>query len=429
MLTGEAAAWVWPEPRPDPRGDPLPDGLAETPAGPELSAALASIDRTRLIGHDLVALLQAWSRQVAHDQAQFHAVVAETAHATEGDTTERSPVVVEYTSDEIRAALHLTRRAADTTLELALGLQRLPGVWEALHDGRVDLPRVRVFCEGTDHLEESTAREAVDVVLGAAVGLTTGQLAARLRKVTLGLDPDDATRRYETAVEQRCVVLHQGADGTAQLVASHLPADKAVAAMRHVNRLAHQSKREGDPRSIDQLRVDITLDLMCGQGEAAGEVGWWHGRHHRRPRHPGRSLRHTGGTQRVRTGGGRPNPSGSRTPEPTQWRVRVTHPDDGDLLWNGVTKRRPTTGLRRQVEARSPTCVFPGCRMPATQCDLDHTIDHAHGGPTSEANLEPLCRHDHNVKHHAGWILQRTPNGYTWTSRLGHKYHTGHDPP
>ncbi len=62
-------------------------------------------------------------------------------------------------------------------------------------------------------------------------------------------------------------------------------------------------------------------------------------------------------------------------------------------------------------------------------CDLDHTIDHARGGATTEKNLEPLCRHDHNVKHHAGWTLRRTPNGYTWTSRLGHEYNTGPDPP
>ena len=113
----------------------------------------------------------------------------------------------------------------------------------------------------------------------------------------------------------------------------------------------------------------------------------------------------------------------------SEWRVRVTHPDDGELLWNGTTKRRPTTALRRSVEARSPTCVFPGCRIPATECDLDHTVDHASGGATTEKNLEPLCRHDHIVKHKGRWKLARTPHGYTWTSRLGHKYHTGPDPP
>ena len=66
----------------------------------------------------------------------------------------------------------------------------------------------------------------------------------------------------------------------------------------------------------------------------------------------------------------------------SEWRVAVTHPDSGALLWDGTTKRRPSTAQRRYVEARSPTCVFPGCRMPATRSDIDHVIDHSQGGPT-----------------------------------------------
>jgi hypothetical protein len=112
-----------------------------------------------------------------------------------------------------------------------------------------------------------------------------------------------------------------------------------------------------------------------------------------------------------------------------QWRVTITHPDHGSVLWNGTTRRRPTTTLRRAVQARSPSCVFPGCRIPAADCDLDHTINHAHGGPTTEENLEPRCRHDHMVKHHGQWKLRRSPHGYTWPSPLGHTYHTGTDPP
>ena len=427
-MMGEATkAWVWPDPVPDPRAVSLPDGLEDMPPGPELGVLLATIDRTRLTGHDLVVLLRAWARQVAHDHAELHAVIAEVAHATEPDTVDRSEVVVEYSSDEIRAALRLTRRAADSALDLALGLARLPRVWEHLHSGLVDLPKARVLCEGTSHLDESTAREAVDAVLSAAPRSTTGQLAARLRRVTLGLDPADATRRYESAIEQRHLVLHQGSDGTAELVASCLPAEQAVAAMRHVNQLARALKRAGDPRSIDQLRVDVTLDLMCGGTPGKGTAGV------------------VDITVDLATLIGMSDSPGelngygpvvadlarrvvANQPR-SEWRVRVTHPDDGELLWNGTTKRRPTTALRRSVEARSPTCVFPGCRIPATECDLDHTVDHARGGPTTEKNLEPLCRHDHTVKHKGRWKLERTPQGYTWTSRLGHKYHTGPDPP
>ncbi len=67
--------------------------------------------------------------------------------------------------------------------------------------------------------------------------------------------------------------------------------------------------------------------------------------------------------------------------------------------------------------------------MPATDCDLDHREAWADGGPTTENNLAPLCRHDHIVSHH-GWKLERLPNGaHQWTGRLGHTYVTGEKPP
>jgi hypothetical protein len=60
--------------------------------------------------------------------------------------------------------------------------------------------------------------------------------------------------------------------------------------------------------------------------------------------------------------------------------------------------------------------------MPARESDLDHRDAWADGGPTQEDNLEPLCRHDHRLKH-AGWKLDKQDNGtYQWTSTLGLKY-------
>ena len=50
-----------------------PEGLAELPPGPALAVALASIDRTKLAGYDMVVVLRARSRQLAHEQAEFAA--------------------------------------------------------------------------------------------------------------------------------------------------------------------------------------------------------------------------------------------------------------------------------------------------------------------------------------------------------------------
>jgi hypothetical protein len=114
----------------------------------------------------------------------------------------------------------------------------------------------------------------------------------------------------------------------------------------------------------------------------------------------------------------------------SEWRVTVTDPDRGTVVWNGITRRRPTITQRRDLEARHRDCVFPGCRMPATDSDIDHTVDHANGGRTDASNLGPLCRHHHRLKHEGEWLLEQlAPGVFRWTSRLGHVYTVGPGPP
>ena len=57
--------------------------------------------------------------------------------------------------------------------------------------------------------------------------------------------------------------------------------------------------------------------------------------------------------------------------------------------------RFPGAGLRRHIQMRDRTCIAPGCRRPARTVEQDHTREHAHGGPTVRANLDPLCRRHH----------------------------------
>jgi hypothetical protein len=79
--------------------------------------------------------------------------------------------------------------------------------------------------------------------------------------------------------------------------------------------------------------------------------------------------------------------------------------------------------LRRRVETRFQRCVFPGCRRPATDCDLDHRRDHSRGGRTDEENLAPGCRHDHRIKTAGGWrLVRRDESTYVWISPLGRRH-------
>ncbi|MGH3505069.1 MAG: DUF222 domain-containing protein [Nocardioidaceae bacterium] len=93
-----------------------------------------------------------------------------------------------------------------------------------------------------------------------------------------------------------------------------------------------------------------------------------------------------------------------------------------------VSGYRPSTAVARWVRARDRQCVFPGCRRRARGCDLDHTRPWPAGGSTV-ANLRPLCRRHHRLKHQAGWRLVNNPDGcWTWTSPLDRRYRgTPHD--
>ena len=80
----------------------------------------------------------------------------------------------------------------------------------------------------------------------------------------------------------------------------------------------------------------------------------------------------------------------------------------------------PTAAQRRVVQARDRTCRFPGCHRRARRDDLDHRLPHPIG-PTSVANLQPLCRHHHRLKH-PGWACTRDADGTTtWTSPRGQR--------
>jgi hypothetical protein len=85
----------------------------------------------------------------------------------------------------------------------------------------------------------------------------------------------------------------------------------------------------------------------------------------------------------------------------------------------------PSPGLQRLIRARTATCVGPGCRRPAGQCDLDHTIPYDKGGRTCECGVGPGCRRCHRRKQALGWKLEQpSPGLMVWTTPAGRRYTT-----
>lgn len=313
------------------------------------------------------------------------------------------------------------------SLDLALDLNgRLPELAEALSAGDIDVPRVRVLRNGTCHLPEETARHVIHEALVDASRLTTGQLRTRVSKLCLEADPGEAESRYETAVADRRITVFGDPEGTANIEGRNLPPDRAVAISRKINRIARKLKTAGETRTMDQLRADIFLDLLEGTapsfqgGASRGAVEL------QVDLKTLMDLSESGGEL---AGYGPIIADIARQvaeqQTSSQWTWMVTDSASGMPIHTGPTRRRPTATMRRHIQAKHRTCIFLGCRMPARDCDLDHRIPWAAGGPTRTDYLAPACRHDHIVRHKCGWHYRPLPDGdYLWTSPLGHEYNS-----
>jgi hypothetical protein len=400
-----------------------------------LAGALYRIDRSRLSGFDRVSLLKARARQIAHDQAELLAdieavseAVGELSNTPEGELDVFS--IFDTTASEISTALSLTRRASEVQTDLALTLrQRLPQVWAALHEGVIDLPRARVLSDQTSHLPEELARQVCDTALEKASSQTTGQLRARIQRLIITADPAAAKDRYEQALTERKLVCEPTDAGTTNILGLDLPADRANQAMCRVNRMAKKAKRKGDRRPIDQIRADIFLDLLCGNGQQAEGSGSDQGVVDIRVdlstllglaedpgEIPGYGPVIADVTRQV-----------IANADQAEWRFGITHLDQ--LIDLVTTKRRPSKAQKGLIRVQDPECVFPTCRQDSNHCDIDHTLPWAQHHHTTVTQLDPLCPH-HNLGKEHGWKLKKIqPNTYIWTSPLGHTYQVGPDPP
>ncbi|PPF84013.1 hypothetical protein C5E07_11120 [Pseudoclavibacter sp. RFBJ3] len=96
----------------------------------------------------------------------------------------------------------------------------------------------------------------------------------------------------------------------------------------------------------------------------------------------------------------------------------LTHPITGTV--QAVDTYKPTAAMRRFLAARDVHCRFPGCRLPARGCHIDHTHEWQHGGATCTNNLEHLCVFHHVMRHATPWsVLQLEGGVLQWTTPSG----------
>jgi hypothetical protein len=101
-----------------------------------------------------------------------------------------------------------------------------------------------------------------------------------------------------------------------------------------------------------------------------------------------------------------------------------------EVLDVGGTQRLVTAAIWKALVVRDQHCRVPHCSRPPMMTHAHHLVHWADGGPTSLANLIPLCGHHHRLVHAGPWQIRRTsPRGFEFDPPPGPRRRWARPPP
>lgn len=349
---------------------------------------------------------------------------------------------------ELATLLRESERTAETRIAHAelLGAH-LSETADALERAVITPRHAQLIIDRACDLPAETRAEFERLALSAAERMGVGPFARRLRRLRELMHPEPIEQRAETASAERWVAVEPAADAMAYLTA-YLPAVDAVAIHDRVNDIARHLAGDGETRTAAQRSADVFTALLVagevpggscdafgcdgaasspGTSGDSGRVPLGHGI---RPRV---SITVPALTLLARAGVDVPADARAAHLEgygpiddetAARWAARapsfrriLTDPHTGAVLSVGRERYTVPADLAAALRVRDDTCRFPGCVRAASSCELDHTVDWAHGGATSADNLAHLCRSHHQLKHRTSWGVKHLGAGrLEWTS-------------
>ena len=401
-----------------------------------VSSFVSSFEPARYDGKDAARLVEAFTlgkRLCSAGETLAAARAAEcNAHLATGH---RDP------ADWLAAVTGASRGEATDVLRVANALPCQPGVEDALREGKLTPQRAKLV---TDAVKVNPKREN-ELVEGAGSD-TVRQLKERcLRAKAEGRSAQDAERRRAAMhAARRCRTWtdDEGAFHLEALLTPEAGGSLAAALDVQTDRHFHRARGAGTHESTDAYRADALLALVAGRG-----------------------ILPSGSRRKADEGSSRPKarsgPSDPGTSEPTSCRgpeprahvqikvgleslrrgsvvegetceipgvgpVSVQHARDllGDALLDiiisdGVDvttvvrpRRKIPTPLATAIMERDQYCVVPGCGK-RLGLEKDHWKRPVKDdGEASYDNLVRLCKHDHYLRTHHGWVLSGGPGNW-----------------
>nr|WP_192742387.1 HNH endonuclease signature motif containing protein [Amycolatopsis roodepoortensis] len=372
----------------------------------EVNAALDTLE-----DGDAVAAAVAASEGIARLEAvRFRALAQLSRHRDGASSVVQEVALGLSVVDGHAAGLVSTAEALTTRLPCTLGL---------LDRGKVGGYGAMKVAAATAWLSDEDAR-AVDAVLEDRLpGRNSEQVRKAANHAAMMVDREGAARRAERHRAGRRLSIRQGETGVASIEVEDGPVEKVAAAYTRIDREARALKTGGEPRTLDQLRADVALDLLLG-GQGGSErpevflymdLNTYLGLNDDPAELAGHGHIPAALARHIASGAD------------TVLRRIITDPLSGQVLDLGRDRYRPTAGLGEFVRVRDRECRRPGCHRVAQACDLDYAVPWQHGGHTAHTDLIDLCRRDHRLKDEPGWTYRLDADGtLTITTPTGQTY-------
>jgi hypothetical protein len=309
-------------------------------------------------------------------------------------------------SSEVALAMSITEHRASAIVSAANALiARLPRMLNLMDDGQLDLYRAMKVTDATSWLSGDHVR-IVDATLEDRVpGRNATQVRRAAAYAAAKVDPEGAALRTERKLVERRLALHHQDTGVTNVSINNVPTEKATAAYARVDQAARALKTADEPRTLDQLRADVAIDLLLSGTGGPGmrtevflhiDLATYLGL--------GQSPATLAGRGPIAAAVARHIISGANT---TLRRV-LTDPRTGQAI--ELSPTRYPVQQDEFIRVRDQECRQPGCTRPAQNCGIERTRTK---GDTEGAADQPVtyCARHRRLKGQPGWDFEVTSDG------------------
>lgn len=298
-------------------------------------------------------------------------------------------------ADWLAGVAKTSRGEAQSRARLGKALGASKKLKDALADGSMSAATAESVSHAVNDRPDGASDGDVDDLVDACRGADPVDAREAVETWRRTFDGDSEHDAEERRHQRRSLTVKPVGDGMAQLTAL-LPEvrmrqvvnsisqaagkpcehDQRTTAQRLADGLvqltvAHAKGEVKGGREKPTILITIGAEAYAGQGEGFTAHG------DRVPAHVVRMLAEDAVLQRVLTIG-------------------------AEILELGREVRYASEAQYRALVVRDGGCRWPGCRIPAGWCDIDHLLAWEDGGRSDLDNLVMWCRHHHTEKHRPG---------------------------